>query len=449
MDEATKLLEKLLFLCDPWKVQSVSHQVGGVDRSVGRVTIELAIERGQLVPYPKCGEMCKRHNEKMREWWDLNLLKSRTVLRASVPRANCPKHGIHQINVPWAEPRTRQTMRPETAVIDDLLEISMDAVARKWDLSRRRVNGIQERAVERRLQRRSLQHPQRIGIDETSFQRSHEYVILVVDQGQKGSRHGGYVLYVADGKDTAAIKPFFKDLGEVVYAQIKTVAMDMVPAYISATTKHTAAAICINHFYVAHLLNKAVDDVRRSENKALLQQGDTRLKNTRYDWLMSEKRMSPARQKRLAALRKHDLKVDRAWILKDQANELWKVRDKKLVRLAWQAWCMCAIRPRLTPMVKVAKTIWRYLRKSSMLPSRAPAMSCQSPSTPKCNGSNGRLAANETASDSEKPSTSTWVNCASTRGDDLHEVLKHLKLIALEPSLANNLIRIEDISYVY
>ena len=300
----------------------------------------------------------------------------------------------------------------------------MDAVARKWDLSWRRVNGIQERAVERGLQRRSLQHPQCIGIDETSFQRSHEYVILVVDQGQEGSRHGGHVLYVADGKDTAAIKPFFKDLERLLMRRSKRSRWIYGTAYISATTKHTAAAICINHFHVVRMLNQAVDDVRRSENKALLQQGDTRLKNTRYDWLMSEERMSPARQKRLATLCKHDLKVARAWILKDQANELWKVRDKKLPHLAWQAWCMCAIRSRLTHMVKVAKTIWRYLRKSSMPPSRAPAMPCQSPLTPKCNGSNGRLAATEATSDSEKPSTSTWVNCASTRGDDSHEMLK-------------------------
>ena len=358
-NEVAKFLEELLLVGDPWEVQSVSHQMGGVDRSAGRVTIELAVGKGQLVPCPKCGEMCKRHDEKMREWRDLDIFNWRTVLRASVPRANCSKHGVHQINVPWAEPRTHQTMRLETAVIDDLLEMSLSAVARKWDLSWRRVNGIQERAVDRGLQRRALQHPQHIGIDETSFQKHHEYVTIVVEQG----RRGGRVLYVADGKDIAAIEPFFKSLGVTVCAQIKTAAMDMGPAYINATAQHTAAVICIDRFHVARLLNQAVDEVRRAENKALLQQGDTRLKNTRYDWLMSEERMSPARQKRLATLRKHDLKVARAWSLKDQVNELWKVRDKKLARRAWHTWYMSAIRSRMAPMVKAAKTIWKHLEE--------------------------------------------------------------------------------------
>ena len=72
--------------------------------------------------------------------------------------------------------------------------------------------------------------------------------------------------------------------------------------------------------------------------------------------------MSPARQKRLATLRKHDLKVARAWSLKDQVNELWKVRDKKLAHRA-HTWYMSAIRSRMAPMVKAAKTIWKHLEE--------------------------------------------------------------------------------------
>ena len=75
--------------------------------------------------------MGKRHDLKQREWRDLDLLGWRTVLRAAVPRANCPTHGIHQIQVPWAESHSRQTMRLESAVIEDLLEMNLQAVARK------------------------------------------------------------------------------------------------------------------------------------------------------------------------------------------------------------------------------------------------------------------------------------------------------------------------------
>ena len=102
MGEAKQLFERLMFLCAPWEVVSVSCQEGGEDRSPGRVTIDLAVKKGQLVPCAQCGALCKRHDEKRREWRDRDLLGWRTVLHAAVPRANYPKHGIRQIEVPWA-----------------------------------------------------------------------------------------------------------------------------------------------------------------------------------------------------------------------------------------------------------------------------------------------------------------------------------------------------------
>ena len=363
MDEAKKLFERLMFLCAPWEVVSVSCQEGGEDRSPGRVTVDLAVQKGQLVACPHCGAMCKRHDEKPREWRDLDLLGWRTVLRATVPRANCPTHGVHQIDVPWAEPHSRQTRGLECAVIDDLLEMNLHAVARKWGLGWHQVDGIRARAVRRGLARRAPPHPRRIGLDETSFQKRHEYVSIIVDQEQARSRRGGGVLYVADRKDQAAVEPFFKGLGEEACARIETAAMDLAPAYIGATLKHTSADICIDRFHVVSLLNRAVDQVRRAENKALLAQGDGRLKGTRYDWLMTGERMGPARRKRLKELRRQDLKVARAWALKEQAAEIWALRDRTLAYYAWEAWYQAAKRSRLAPVVKAAKTVWKHIEE--------------------------------------------------------------------------------------
>ena len=143
----------------------------------------------------------------------------RTVLRAAVPRANCPEHGVRQVQVPWAEPYSRQTMRFEVEVIDDLLQMNVRQVARKRGLSWNRIDGIQARAVARGLARRDLQPPRRIGIDETSFQQRHEYVTLVVEH------RPARVPYVADGKGRSAIDPFFKGLGEAACGRLEAAAM--------------------------------------------------------------------------------------------------------------------------------------------------------------------------------------------------------------------------------
>ena len=362
MEEVNKFCELLMFLHPPWEVVSVFSREGGEDRSPGRVTIEMAYRTESLVPCPECGTWCKRHDAKAREWRDLDLMGWRTTLRAEVPRASCPRHGVRQISVPWAEPHGRFTMRFETEVIEDLLAMPLRTVAQKWGLSGHQADGIRARAVRRGLARRGPLAPKRISLDETSFQKRHEYVSIVVDQKPASGRKG-VVLYVGDRKDQAAVEPFFKELGEEACAQVETAAMDLAPTYIAATLKYTQADICIDRFHVVSLLNQAVDQVRRAEHKALQRQGDSSLKGTRYDWLMTEERMGLARRRRLKELRRQDLKVARAWTLKEQAAEIWALRDRTLADYAWEAWYQAAKRSRLAPVVKAAKTIWKHLEE--------------------------------------------------------------------------------------
>jgi transposase len=56
------------------------------------------------------------------------------------------------------------------------------------------VDGIMARAVARGLERREVYLPTMLGVDETSFERRHEYVTVVSDQVT------GAVVHVADGR---------------------------------------------------------------------------------------------------------------------------------------------------------------------------------------------------------------------------------------------------------
>ena len=205
MPEFKKGIENLLDVCAPWEVVSIAKREQAEGRIRGVVTIELTVRKGQWVPCPKCGRMCKRHDRKWREWRHLDLMQWRTLLRVAVPRANCPEHGVHQIEVPWAESRGRQTAALEMAVIDDLKLMSMQAAARKHGLGGSQVSRLMERAVARGLVRREQRHPKRIGMGETSFQKRHEHVTLGTDHGPERGRRGT-VPSVADGKDSNAIE---------------------------------------------------------------------------------------------------------------------------------------------------------------------------------------------------------------------------------------------------
>ena len=64
--------------------------------------------------------------------------------------------------------------------------------------------------------------------------------------------------------------------------------MDMWNPYVAAPREHLPASdkkIVYDKYHIAARLSKAVDQVRRAENKRLRAAGDERLSGTKYDWL--------------------------------------------------------------------------------------------------------------------------------------------------------------------
>ena len=260
------------------------------------------------------------------------------------------------MRVPWADPRARFTALFEAMVIDWLAVASFEAVARQCRLSWDQVSGIQARAVRRGLSRRAVAASPVVGVDETSFQRRHEYVTVVNDLTASEPR----VLYVADGRNRAAIDGYFQAVGEEGCALIEMVAMDMWQAYIGSVQEHTEALIAFDKFHVAQHLGAAVDQVRRSENRELRQQGDDRLVKTRYLWLTRRGNMTRRQQREFTPLRTSTLRVARAWAIKESAMQLWNYRSRAWAERMWKRWYGWAIRSRLEPVKKVARMIKRH-----------------------------------------------------------------------------------------
>jgi transposase len=72
-------------------------------------------------------------------------------------------------------------------------------------------------------------------------------------------------------------------------------------------------------FHLAQNLGKAVDQVRRAENRKLRSEGKPWLTGTRYDWLRNPKSFSLKHWRRfLRSMRKRQLKTARAWLLKEE-----------------------------------------------------------------------------------------------------------------------------------
>ena len=71
--------------------------------------------------------------------------------------------------------------------------------------------------------------------------------------------------------------------------------------------------------------------------------------------------MSEARAKRFEDLRGSNLKVARAWAIKETARELWCYAKRGWALKAWKRWLGWAMRSRLAPIKKAAVTIRDHL----------------------------------------------------------------------------------------
>lgn len=348
------LYAQILGIGSPWAVREVK-----LDPSNQEVVVLVDSRDAKVLLCPECSKPCGRYDHRERRWRHLDTCQYRTILVAEVPRVNCPDHGVSQVTLPWAEPGSRFTALFEALAIDWLKEASASAVGRLLRLSWDEVDGIMQRAVRRGLARRPPLKVSRIGVDETSYQKRHEYVTVVTDQITSD------VVYVADDKKKESLEQFYLSLDQETLEGIEVVAMDMWKPYITVTTKHVPDAkkkIAFDKFHVAKMLGDAVDKVRRQEHRELMQEGDGSLKGSKYLWIQNPENMSSARWNGVfRSLREMSLKTARAWGIKELAMTLWSYSTRGWAKRAWSKWYSWAIRSRLAPIKRAARTIKEHI----------------------------------------------------------------------------------------
>jgi transposase len=346
------LYARILGLMEPWTVEKVELQL-----EQGEIHVWTVLPAGTLWVCPECLERAPIHDHKERIWRHLDTCQYKTLLHARVPRLDCPNHGIRQIRVPWAEDRSRFTALFEALAIDWMKQAPIRAVAQRLRLSWDEAAHIQERAVERGLVRRQPELIELLGVDETSFQRGHEYVTVVGDLAR--SR----VLYVADDRKTESLDGFWASLTPEQVGAVKAVAMDMWDPYINSTSDHLAdptQKIVFDKYHVAGVLSRAVDLVRREENRFLRRQGNDALVGSKYQWLRNPETFSEKAWDEFARLRNSKLKTARAWALKETFMEIYDCTTPEEADDYFRRWFGWARRSKLDPVKKAALTLYDH-----------------------------------------------------------------------------------------
>jgi transposase len=347
------LYTQIMGIRSPWQVADVELSV-----TVGEVTVFVEQEPGAELVCPTCGVPSPGYDKRRRQWRHLDTCQFKTLLVADVPRVQCKEHGVVMTKVPWAEPGSGFTALFEALIIDWLKEASIQAVSRQLKLSWSAIDGIMQRAVKRGLQRRAALQPKHLGVDETAFRKRHDYVTVVSDQDT------GHVIHVAADRKKDSLNTWYDTFTKEQKTAIKSISMDMWPAFINATLESVPDAqekIAFDKFHVAKYLSDAVDKVRRQEHKALMTEGRDDLKGSKHRWLYNPENMSTKQWREFKQLRESILKTARAWAIKEMAMSLWDYVSKTWAEKGWKRWLAWAVRSQLAPIKKVAKMIKEHL----------------------------------------------------------------------------------------
>jgi transposase len=173
--------------------------------------------------------------------------------------------------------------------------------------------------------------------------------------------HCRRLLWVGRRRSQATLRRGLKALGPELVQGLRFVCSDMWKPYLQVIAAQAGQALhVLDRFHITTHLNQAVDQVRRAESSRLRETSKARaerLKHMRWPLLRRGSRVRGRARQKLNALLASKLATARAWELKEIFSHLWQYKSVIWAGAFLDYWCSRAIRSRLEPMKKVARTL--------------------------------------------------------------------------------------------
>lgn len=270
-------------------------------------------------------------------------------------RVDCRGCGVKVERVPWAEGKSHLTTTYQWFLAAWAKVLSWKQVARSFRTSWDNVYRSVRMAVAWGRGQRSLDGITALGVDEVQWQKGHKYLTLVYQI----DKHSKRLLWIGQDRTARSFLAFFRMLGAERTAKIRFVCSDMWKAFLNVIKKKAPGALHIlDRFHLMALLNKAIDKIRAGEAKRLKQDGhQPLLKHSRWCWLKRVWNLTRKQAVKLKELLKYNLQTVRAYLLKEDFQRFWEYRSATWAKRFLKAWCTRALRSRLEPMKKVARTL--------------------------------------------------------------------------------------------
>jgi transposase len=255
-------------------------------------------------------------------WRHLNLFQHQAWLNARVPRLRCGKCGLSKVTLPWARAGSGFTLLFEARLMAMVAAMPVNALARQVGEHDSKPWRVLRHYVEQARAKTDASDVTRVGIDETAARRGHDCITLLVDIDQ----------------------------ARVMFA------IDISPAFIKGTAESLAkAAVSFDKFHAVKIINAAVDQVRRAEQKR-----QSLLRGTRYLWLRNLATLCDRQRARLESLPTRHLNTARAYQIRLALQELYDQPSAAAGASYLKKWYYWATHSRLEPVIEAARSVKRH-----------------------------------------------------------------------------------------
>ena len=337
-----------LGIVSPWEVTEVSFS-----KESNRLDITIDFQRGSTFPCPTCGAPAPAYDTTEKTWRHLNFFQYEAYLHAFVPRVNCPNEGcgVKQIQVPWARTGSGFTLLFEALVMTMARDMPVNVMARLFSVTDTRLWRVINAYVEAARAKEDFSEVKRIGIDETSTKKGHNYATFFFDLDKKT------LLFGTEGKDNETVKDFVADLkkhgGDP--EQITDAAIDMSKAFIKGVKEQLPnAVVTFDKFHLIKLMNEALGKIRAEEARLF----PDALKKSRYLFLKNPEDLTPEEEARMDTMVANQCyKSVEAYAHKLNLQNVYFAQSRQEAEALLKQWLKQTSKSAIVLIQKMAKTV--------------------------------------------------------------------------------------------
>lgn len=247
--EIVDLLSELLPIESPFQISKIEK-----DEDLKQVHIYLEIEKTYR-PHADCGSVRQYYD---RSWEHLKLFEYRSFLHCRVPIYDNKRSGkTEALQIGFSREHSRFTLLYEQEVMRLMrLHLNCQTVATQLGISQQRVEHIYHHYLQPAYEAYHVVACKRIGLDETSTRKGHEYISIFVDM------ETGKPIDIQDGKGADVLREFFHNT--VNPTCVEDISIDMSPAFISGCQNQFPwANITFDKWHVFRLLGKHLYNISK------------------------------------------------------------------------------------------------------------------------------------------------------------------------------------------